>query len=161
MCLRCSWSLGGVQDRYFRYEAAGDQLHGRVVAGLPPNSAQFAVLPPHFQDNKNSVVKEGVSCMFQALNEDSSLQPILKLCLVSLVFHYDYLASLLPAAHSLRNTSIFRVNSMLCRLKEQLVQTDLSWMTVTGIPPQVVMFELLQQIHVNVFASRVASGPPH
>ncbi|KAF1793909.1 hypothetical protein GQ600_16797 [Phytophthora cactorum] len=56
VCLRCGWSLGGVQDRYFRYEAAGDQYLGRVVAGLPQNSAQFAVLPPHFEDPRDLFV---------------------------------------------------------------------------------------------------------
>ncbi|KAG6958584.1 hypothetical protein JG688_00010452, partial [Phytophthora aleatoria] len=50
ICLHCGWSLGGVQDRYFRYESAGDQYLGRVVAGLPLNSSAFATLPPHFAD---------------------------------------------------------------------------------------------------------------
>eukprot|EP00644_Phytophthora_capsici_P004202 jgi/Phyca11/109999/e_gw1.17.452.1 len=54
----------GVQDRYFRYEAAGDQFLGRVVAGLPVNSAQFASLPPHFKDNNCPIVREGVISMF-------------------------------------------------------------------------------------------------
>ncbi|KAG6941619.1 hypothetical protein JG688_00018572, partial [Phytophthora aleatoria] len=40
--LHCGWFLGGVQDRYFRYESAGDQYLGRVVAGLPLNSSAFA-----------------------------------------------------------------------------------------------------------------------
>lgn len=41
VCLRCGWSMGGVQDQYFRYEAAVDQFLGRVVAGLPVNSANL------------------------------------------------------------------------------------------------------------------------
>ncbi|EGZ28656.1 hypothetical protein PHYSODRAFT_377683, partial [Phytophthora sojae] len=57
-------SLGGVQDRYFRYEAAGDQFLGRVGVGLPLNSAGFAILPPHFKDNTDPVVREGVKSMF-------------------------------------------------------------------------------------------------
>jgi hypothetical protein len=47
VCLRCGWSLGGVQDRYLRYESAGDQFVGRVVCGLPLDSCEFAILPPH------------------------------------------------------------------------------------------------------------------
>ena len=50
------WSLGGVQDRYIRYESAGDQYLGRVVAGLPLNGAVFALLPPHFVQNDDDVV---------------------------------------------------------------------------------------------------------
>jgi len=48
VCLRCEWYIGGVQDRYMRYEAAGDQFLCRVVAGLPLDSPDFAALPPHF-----------------------------------------------------------------------------------------------------------------
>ncbi|KAG6945734.1 hypothetical protein JG687_00017107, partial [Phytophthora cactorum] len=56
ICLCCGWSLGGVQDRYFRYESAGDQYLGRVVAALPLNSSAFATQPPHFADPHNSAV---------------------------------------------------------------------------------------------------------
>ena len=34
ICLRCGWSIGGVQDRYIRYERCGDEFCGRCVAGL-------------------------------------------------------------------------------------------------------------------------------
>ncbi|ETI47820.1 hypothetical protein F443_08028, partial [Phytophthora nicotianae P1569] len=46
--LRAGWSLGGVQNTYLRYEAAVDMHVGRTVAGLPTNSHEFAILPPHF-----------------------------------------------------------------------------------------------------------------
>ncbi|OWZ17670.1 hypothetical protein PHMEG_0008349 [Phytophthora megakarya] len=57
MCLRGSWSLG-VQDHYIRYESAGDQYLGRVVAGLPLNRAKFSILPPHFSDNNGRDVRD-------------------------------------------------------------------------------------------------------
>jgi hypothetical protein len=133
--VRCGWSLGGVQDRYFRYEAAGDQFIGRVVAGLHLNSSSFEVLPPHLKDNMNSAVRDGVHNTFSALASDSHLQPTLKLCLASLVFHYNYLLSVLPMTHSLRGTILFRVNNTSKLLEDQLVRSDSSWMTPTGIPP--------------------------
>ena len=46
--LRAGWTMGGVQDTYLRYEAAGDQYVGRVVSGLPISSPKFAALPPQF-----------------------------------------------------------------------------------------------------------------
>ncbi|EGZ22322.1 hypothetical protein PHYSODRAFT_491802, partial [Phytophthora sojae] len=55
----------GVQDRYFRYEAAGDQFLGRVVAGLPVNDSKFAILPPHFQDGSDKNVQLCVETMFR------------------------------------------------------------------------------------------------
>ncbi|KAH9111141.1 hypothetical protein AeMF1_004050 [Aphanomyces euteiches] len=44
----CSCTTGGpsIVSVCLRYEAAGDQFTGHVVAGLPVNSARFAVLPP-------------------------------------------------------------------------------------------------------------------
>ena len=46
--IRAGWTMGGVQDTYLRYEAAGDQYVGRVVSGLPISSPKFAALPPQF-----------------------------------------------------------------------------------------------------------------
>ncbi|ETN22049.1 hypothetical protein PPTG_02102 [Phytophthora nicotianae INRA-310] len=152
VCLRCGWSLGGVQDRYFRYEAAGDQFLGRVVAGLPVNSAQFASLPPHFKDNNCPIVREGVISMFPAFAEDTRLQPILKLCLASLAYHYDFLSTELPTTHSLRASSLFRRCNLHQSLSDQLVQLESPWMTATGIPPQVVMFGLQKEIQATVCA---------
>ena len=46
--LRAGWSLGNVQDRYIFAGAGADQVVGRTVAGLPINTSDFAILPPHF-----------------------------------------------------------------------------------------------------------------
>jgi hypothetical protein len=40
--------VGGVVDRYVQYQAAGDQLCGRTVAGLYINSYKFGVTRPFF-----------------------------------------------------------------------------------------------------------------
>ncbi|DAZ99858.1 TPA: LOW QUALITY PROTEIN: hypothetical protein N0F65_008601 [Lagenidium giganteum] len=85
--LRVGWSLGGVQVRYIRYESAGDQYLGRVVAGLPINGVAFAALPPHFADNNAPVVISAVSEMYSALSTESNLCNVLKLCAAALVTH--------------------------------------------------------------------------
>jgi hypothetical protein len=44
--LRAGWTLEGVQNRYIRYEGAGDQVVGRTVSGLPytlPYCHRFSV----------------------------------------------------------------------------------------------------------------------
>jgi hypothetical protein len=46
--LRAGWNLPGVQDTYYRYEAAGDMHVGRTVSGLPTGKPEFAILPPMF-----------------------------------------------------------------------------------------------------------------
>ncbi|KAE9073512.1 hypothetical protein PF010_g25041 [Phytophthora fragariae] len=108
VCLRVGWSLGGVQDRYIRYESAGDQYLGRVVAGLPLNRADFAVLPPHFVDNQEIKLRTCVEEMFPTLKKCSGLQDILKLCIASLVYHHDFLREAMPASHPLLSTFLFR-----------------------------------------------------
>lgn len=46
--LRAGWSIKGVESRYFRFQNAMDQFLGRVMAGLPLDSGDFAILPPFF-----------------------------------------------------------------------------------------------------------------
>ena len=61
--LRAGWTLGGVQNTYLRYEAAGDQYVGRTVAGLPLESPLFSILAPHFQE-KDDIVEKALHLMF-------------------------------------------------------------------------------------------------
>jgi hypothetical protein len=56
--LRTGWALGGVQDRYMRYEKAGDMHIGRTVCGLPTDSADFAILPPYFNSMRSDREEE-------------------------------------------------------------------------------------------------------
>ena len=35
ICIRLCWTLGGVKDKYIKYERSGDQVVGRTVCGLP------------------------------------------------------------------------------------------------------------------------------
>lgn len=76
VCLRCGWSLGNVMERYFRYEAAGDQFTGRTVAGLSVNSDSFAVMPPHFKNPTDSEVQRTINLMFPKLYATSHLSCI-------------------------------------------------------------------------------------
>ncbi|KAF1787984.1 hypothetical protein GQ600_27730 [Phytophthora cactorum] len=55
ICIRAGWTLPGVQDTYNRYEAAGDRIVGRYVAGLAFEETGFAVLPPFFPDIDDSI----------------------------------------------------------------------------------------------------------
>ena len=52
--LRAGWSLGPVQNRYIFQGPGGDQFVGRAAAGLNVNKAEFAQLPPHFDENGES-----------------------------------------------------------------------------------------------------------
>ena len=34
ICIRCGWVMGGVKDKYLKYEATGDQYVGMCASGL-------------------------------------------------------------------------------------------------------------------------------
>ena len=113
VCIRCDWSIGGVQDRYLRYENAGDQFLGRVVAGLPMDKPEFAILPPHFLNDHDEDVQHLMSVLFKKLLNKPHLYPVLSLCLASLVFHSDWLIENLPKKHPLFTCDLFREKDIL------------------------------------------------
>eukprot|EP01051_Picozoa_sp_SAG22_P005314 SAG22_NODE_312_length_12614_cov_4.783540_2_plen_449_part_00 len=43
---RGGWTMHGCDDEYFWSDSGGDWYVGRLLSGLPPNSAAFASLPP-------------------------------------------------------------------------------------------------------------------
>ncbi|KAE9052354.1 hypothetical protein PR001_g597 [Phytophthora rubi] len=145
VCLRCGWSLGGVQDRYFRYESAGDQFLGRVIAGLPLNKARFAALPPHFSSPVSSTVEVDVARVFPGLVDADELRPILHLCLASLVYHGDYLLENLAPSHALLSTYLFRDPIAMARLRSQVITCDSPWMRPTGTPPYIEIYKQLEE----------------
>ena len=42
------WMISMMFEVYLSFAEPGDQYLGRLLAGLLPNSADFAVIPPHF-----------------------------------------------------------------------------------------------------------------
>lgn len=143
VCLRCGWSLGGVQDQYSRYEAAGDQFLGRVVSGLPVNDSKFALLPLHFRDSSNENIKSILQQMFPSLSGESNLSGILQSCLGSLAFHSENQREYLPANHPLLSILIFTNIIALSAVKQQLEHGESKWMQPTGIPPYNELYKRL------------------
>eukprot|EP00960_Hanusia_phi_P023691 699086-Hanusia_phi.AAC.1 len=50
MSSSAAWKLGLVKSTYFRWEPAGNQCVGSIVAGLQLYSSDFARVPPTFDD---------------------------------------------------------------------------------------------------------------
>ncbi|KAF1785347.1 hypothetical protein GQ600_24851 [Phytophthora cactorum] len=95
VCLRAGWNLPGVQDTYVRYEAAGDGVVGRFIAGLPYETPDFAILPPFFDSVDDN------ACTFM---------------LASLVHHSEHLKQTLSQDHLLFSTSLFGDTTLLSEL---------------------------------------------
>ena len=76
--------LRGQAATYLRYEAVGDAFVGRTVTGLPIDSSEFAILPPHF--------KEALPMCMYAVAE---------FALASVLYHADFLRTNLQRNHPL------------------------------------------------------------
>ncbi|POM80249.1 Hypothetical protein PHPALM_1941 [Phytophthora palmivora] len=82
--LRAGWSMGGVQDRYLRHDAAVDMFVGRTVSGLPILQTEVAVLPPHFV-TRDETVKQAKQICFPSLPEQ--IEFVAEFALASLIYH--------------------------------------------------------------------------
>ncbi|OWZ08673.1 hypothetical protein PHMEG_00018742 [Phytophthora megakarya] len=115
--LRAGRSLGGVQNTYLRYEAAGDMHVRRTIAGLPTESSQFSILAPHLENLEKCVIN-GVRLMFPGTPE--RLEFVAEYCLVSLVYHYYYPKEKLPPEHQLFQTPLFQYPELQFQLFERV-----------------------------------------
>jgi hypothetical protein len=139
--LRAGWSLGGVRDRYIFGGAGGDQLTGRVLAGLPFNEAAFASLPPHFDTVGAAQVAWSTAFPLYASLPDT-FKRALPFLLASICHHEGWLRSTLPADHPLFVSPLF-ASGMLDSLRPHVLsgcyRSALTGLTATGIPPHLAM----------------------
>ena len=151
--LRAGWALGGVQDTYLRYEAAGDHHVGRTVCGLPLNKPEFALPPPFFIDEGNAVLLAALRTCFPQL--PLSMKRASQFALASVVYHRQWLRAKLPPGHRLFSTALFIDATMLTDLASQVqcrAVTPNDPISVTGIPPQVEMMVELRELGKEVRA---------
>ena len=148
--LRAGWALGGVQDRYLRYEAAGDQYVGRTVSGLPMTRAEFAILPPHFRE-RTSLVDNVIQDCFHCL--PPSATQVAEFALASVVFHSQFLEETLPSDHRLFFTPLFRDRERLMALRNTVVcrlNVIGDSIVATGVPPHISILQQMQSLASNV-----------
>jgi hypothetical protein len=148
VCLRTGWALGGVLDRYIRYESAGDQYVGRVASGLP-NDARFSVLPPYFKE-VNEFVLNSIKKCFPFFYNDPSLFGIIIYCLASVVHHHDWLVETLTLDHSIFNSYPLKDSAMVFKLKSIVTMEETDSFRPTGIPSRIVLMRELSSIGVTV-----------
>ena len=94
--IRGGWSMGQIQNRYYKYEAAGDRYVGRILSGLPLMSEKFSMLPPHFH-GEDELVQLWLPKIF--CNVPSRLDFLKQHCLASLAFHVSFLENNLHPTH--------------------------------------------------------------
>jgi len=125
----------GTQKFYLKYEFAGDQFVGRVVAGFPLNDCSFDTLPPEFAhppSNLNDHLRLG----FGTRTFQVSSQPVLRRLLANIAYHQEWIETRLSDADPIWANHLFRTKDLLATLKRS-IQLGAGAMQATGIPPHV------------------------
>ena len=119
--------MGKVFDVYWTFAHAGDQYLGRILAGLDPNSAKFACIPPHFEEGlENHEISKAMNLCFKNIMDNNAekfpnIIGILMRFLACMVHHSDYLITTIinkNPANMLNQIPIFIDNNLLCKLKK-------------------------------------------
>jgi hypothetical protein len=106
-----SW---GIEQRYFRYDSAGDHHVGRTLSGLPVHDAKFSTVGPHF-NSSNPIVDQYAKMFFP--HSPIEMRHVCHWFLASLVYHFDYLNDKLAANHTIRSGILFQDPSVVPELK--------------------------------------------
>lgn len=152
---RMGWKMPGCSNLYLKFEKSGDYYVGRLVSGLPIDSAAFRTMPPHFVDESDEVVQSAIRLAFPKLADQSNMPPILAKCLASVIYHSDWLERNLPEESKLYTTLLWNSRPLLEELRNKILcGTESPVMAATGIPPHVSQFEMhertisgLKEIH--------------
>ncbi len=149
---RCGWKQPGVQDTYLIFADAGDQVVGRIVAGLPLDSVNFSILPPFFTHPDSELVKRAIGLCFPSLKGKMAVR-VLTFCLASLVYHREWLRATVPASSPLWNTALFRDVKLLNGLAA-MVECRLPKATddirATGLPPHIAQLGMLDGVRKEI-----------
>jgi len=160
---RAGWSLGQVQDRYITFSDGGDQLCGRVAAGLNFNGgSKFAVLPPHFDRADILSAEEWNEIVPGYAAYPLGFQTCMPYLLASLVFHWDWLNEK-DEQGKMKNISphhpIFHCrvvsSGIVTKLKGNVIgnvtsgKCTVTGMTATGIPPHVDLHRQIEDLRAE------------
>ena len=159
--LNAGWSLGRTQDTYIFVEGGAQHTCGRAVAGLDMNSSNFASLAPHFYlQEAMSRVEHHVVLMFPRYHQlPASFQQCLPIFVAQLVYHADFLKSVLPPTHPLFDCYLFRTLGVLEELKPLVtIEPKVSTvMTPSGVPGAVAALRAVEG-HVVTIREQLAAA---
>lgn len=158
VCIRAGWTMGGVKDRYLKYEAAGDQFVGRCAACLDLLSKDFAISPPywdfsvasdgesHSPEEEVQLQQELESFLQERLPNYNNIRKatlnLARVLLATICYHHEYLKATLSQSSMFRASIIFRniPDNLLthARVTYPWIQTRYTPL-FTGLPPHVLL----------------------
>jgi hypothetical protein len=152
--LRAGWTLGDVIDRYIMGGGGGDELVGRVLAGLAINDIDFAILPPHFStEGRRYILEElgGFSFFFPSYEIfPQGMKRAAPFIAASLVYHYEWLLTEFVQEHPFRQSTLVsqHYNKMLHLREFVLVghfECENTNLRCTGVPSAVKILNALEE----------------
>lgn len=155
--LRAGWSLGNVPDRYLFAGKGGDQLVGRVVAGLPMTDDRFGTLPPHLPQ---SVLEEITEEMWLEMLPNYASYPncfrcTLPFLLASIVHHDSWLRANLDSRHPLFNSRLYAAG-LFAKFNGKVlvgrVECPETGMVATGVPSHIMLAKSVRDLSKRIDA---------
>ena len=132
------------------YSPQQDQYIGRVLSGLPVHSHDFALLPPHFPAQHRARAEYAVRTLFPTAPPD--LEPVLLMCLASLVFHQQHLRDHLPATHPIFTSGLFTTSlhqDLLPMVVSGHARSD-GEIRATGVPSHISTLVMLHELRTGL-----------
>jgi hypothetical protein len=172
ICLRAGWVMGGVKDRYLKYERAGDQYVGRCASCLDQTSKNFAVSPPYFDFSdikdlaeRNEMKQKLNTWIDQRLchrNINGQTRHLIQLCFASICYRKEFLDSHLHANSPLRSSEFMKdIPDEIVNLATVKFPWNSSADTpmFTGIPPHIIILAELEHVKSELaeMAEKLAS----
>jgi hypothetical protein len=149
--LRAGWTLGGVMDRYIFQCESGDCFVGRLVSGLPILSANFGILPPHFEDENFEDLNFAIRTCFPCL--PNTMTRASMFLLASVVHHSQYLQETLPSTHPLFATILFTHPCLLSKLRSKVkcsLWSQGAHIQPTGLPTSTILLQNLADVNSSL-----------
>ena len=146
--MRAGWNLGGVIPVYIRVENGGDQLCGRGVCGLPPNSPELAILPARFNRLEDGIRWHDIVADYDFYPQSFKL--VIPYLVAQVIHHSDWLSVHLCPHHPLR-TSRFWTSGLYVSLRSSILppcnmHCSVTNMSATGVPPHI---QVMHEMRVN------------
>jgi hypothetical protein len=123
------------------------------VSGLPPDTSDFATLPPHFKNEKDQFVLDVCQEVFGQWSELPGTKKICVFVLASLVYHSKWIFNRFHFNHPVRLISLFRNEDRLNQLRKNLCPLQnfrCACMSATGVPRATVLQGTLESIRADL-----------
>ena len=160
ICLRAGWVMGGVKDKYLKYERAGDQYVGRCACCLNQNNKEFAITPPYFDftsidniidqnERKRKVEKWLKDRLINVERIEGNVMNLAMQCFASICYHHTFLDKNLHPNNPFRNAAIFKDIPKDVR---DCSRTAYPWSStadtpqITGVPPHILIMSELEEV---------------